>query len=347
MRALLMLLLAALLAGCGTNPAVPPATSPTPASPSATASDLPAVAPARIGLSYIPNVQFAPFYVAEAEGLFDEGTGVAATLRHHGAQEGLFTAIAAGQEDFVLAGGDEMLQARESGIDLVSVATYYQQYPVVLIAKEDGPIAELADLKGRRIGVPGRYGSSWFGLLVALRTAGLTEEDVEVVEIGYTQQAALITDKVDAVVGFSNNDLVQFQLAQVPVRSLLIAGGTPPLVGASLITTRAYLEANPEVVRQVAQAMVTGINEVAADPTGERALAATAAQVPGLTGDALEAARLTLKATVLVMTDDQLRTDGAVDPATWQAMGEFMLEAGLLAQPADFDAAIAPEVLAP
>lgn len=147
---------------------------------------------------------------------------------------------------------------------------------MVLIVRDDGPIVELSDLKGKRIGVPGRYGSSWFGLLVALRTAGLTEEDVEVVEIGYTQKAALTTDKVDAVIGFSNNDLVQFQLAEVPVRSLSIAGATPPLVGASLITTRAYLESNPEVVRQVAQAMVTGINEVASDRTGERALAATA-----------------------------------------------------------------------
>lgn len=341
MRTLIPLLLAALLTGCTTSSAEPSATA-----PAATASDLPAAAPARIGLSYIPNVQFAPFYLAEADGLFDPATGTAATLRHHGAQEGLFTAIAAGQEDFVLAGGDEMLQARETGLDLVSVATYYQQYPVVVIAKEDGPIAELADLKGKRVGVPGRYGSSWFGLLVALHTAGLTLDDIEVVEIGYTQQAALTTDKVDAVIGFSNNDLVQFQLAGVPVRSLLIAGGTPPLVGASLITTRAYLDGHPDVVRGVAQAMVAGINEVASDPTGDRALEATAAQVPGLTGETLEAARLTLKATVLVMTDDQLHTDGTVDRATWQAMGEFMLGAGLLTQTPDIDAAIAPEVLA-
>lgn len=47
------------------------------------------------------------------------------------------------------------------------------------------------------------------------------------------------------------------------------------------------------------------------------------------------------------MTDDQLRTDGAVSPGTWQAMGEFMLEAGLLTRPAAIDAAIAPEVLTP
>ena len=341
MRTLIALVAAALLAGC----TAAPTSSPTP-SPTATASDLPAAAPARIGLSYIPNVQFAPFYVAEADGLFDAETGTAATLRHHGAQEGLFTAIAAGQEDFVLAGADEMLQARETGVDLVSVATYYKVYPVVVIAKQGGPITALADLKGKKIGVPGRYGSSWFGLLVALRTAGLTEDDVEVVEIGYTQQAALTTDKVDAVMGFVNNDMLQFGFAGIDVISLPIADD-PPLVGASLVTTRSYLDANPEVVRGVAQAMVAGINALADDPTGDRALALTAEQVPGLTGQALEDARATLKSSFGVMTDWRWHTDGAVVAADWQAMGEFMFDAGLLTKAPDIDAAIAPEVLAP
>lgn len=330
MRTVILLLLAALLAGCGT------ATTPVPT---------PTVAPARIGLSYIPNVQFAPFYLAEADGLFDAENGTAATLRHHGAQEGLFTAIAAGQEDFVLAGGDEMLQARETGLDLVAVASYYRQYPVVIIVKQETPIGSLAELKGMRVGVPGRYGSNWFGLLVALQNAGLTVDDIEVVEIGFTQQAALMSDQVDAVVGFANNDLVQFQLAGVPVRSLAIGGATTPLVGASLITTRAYLDAHPEVVRGVAQAMVGGINAVADDRTGDRALDATAAQVPGLTGELREAARATLKSTVLILTDDQLRADGRLDVPTWRAMGEFMYSAGLLTEPADLDAAIAPDVM--
>ena len=36
-----------------------------------------------LGMSYIPDVQFAPFYVAESEGLFT-AAGVNAQLRHHG-----------------------------------------------------------------------------------------------------------------------------------------------------------------------------------------------------------------------------------------------------------------------
>ncbi len=338
MRKIVPLFLAALLlAGCAAAPAAPE-TSPGSPSPSRPAE------PARIGLSYIPNIQFAPFYLAEADGLF-EPDATWATVRHHGAQEGLFTAIAAGQEDFVVASGDEALQAREQGIDLVTIATLYRVNPVRVIVRADSQITDLADLAGKRIGLPGRFGTSWFGLLVALRSAGLTEDDVDIQEIGYTQQAALTTDKVDAVVGFSNNDLVQFRLADVDVRSLpIVTEGTVPLAGASLITTRAYLDAHPEVARGVAEAMVAGVAAAAADP--ERALDVAATQVPGLGQEpARSAARATLEATLEIMLTPDGHADGRIDVATWQAMGEFMTDAGLLSSAPDVAAAIAPEVL--
>lgn len=331
-----LLLLLVLLAGCAAPATATPSAPATPTSP-ATPTRLPS---ATIGLSYIPNVQFAPFYLAEADAAFTTA-GVDATLRHHGSAEGLFTAITAGQEDFVIAGGDEALQARENGVDLVAVGTYYASYPVEVLVPEQSQLASLADLRGARIGVPGRYGESWFGLLVALKTAGLTEDDVEVVEVGYTQQAALAGDKVDAVVGFSNNDAVQFGLAGVPVRGLpLTSAGAPPLVSISLLTTRTYLEANPETVRAVAEGMVAGINAVAADPA--RAVTLTAAQVPGMDATA---ARATLDATIIVMLGGAQQADGAVEVDRWRAMADFMLAQGLLSRPADVAAATAPEVL--
>ncbi|MGB4271108.1 MAG: ABC transporter substrate-binding protein, partial [Propionicimonas sp.] len=208
------------------------------------------------------------------------------------------------------------------------------------------PIDSLAGLKGKRIGVPGRYGESWFGLLVALSSAGLTEKDVDIVEVGYTQQAALTTGKVDAVVGFSNNDLVQFGLAKVAVRALpLTKEGEPPLVSISLLTTRDFLTAHPAVAQGVAMAMVSGISSTAADP--EWALTISADQVPGLGVEpALSAARATLTATLTVMLTPEGKADGSLDLAQWQAMADFMLAKGLLTKTADVTAATAPEVLA-
>ena len=47
-------------------------------------------APLVIGMTYTPNIQFAPFYMAS----YADGT----QLRHHGAQEGQFEALLAGAE---------------------------------------------------------------------------------------------------------------------------------------------------------------------------------------------------------------------------------------------------------
>ena len=45
-----------------------------------------------IGLTYIPNIQFAPVYVADAQGMYNDA-GVTASIRHHGSHEGFFTAL--------------------------------------------------------------------------------------------------------------------------------------------------------------------------------------------------------------------------------------------------------------
>lgn len=282
-----------------------------------------------IGLTYIPNVQFSPFYLAQSDRAFATA-GVDPTLRHHGTSESLFTAIASGKEQFVLAGGDEMLQARSQGLDLVAVAAYYHAYPAEVIVPKGSPITNLAGLKGHSIGVPGKYGESWFALLVALQTAGLSQNDVVIKEIGYTQTTALTTKKVDAVIGFSNNDAVQFTLAGFPIRSLAISNQVVPLVPASLITTRAYAKAHPEVVKAVVAAMTAGVSTAVNDP--EHAMAVSAAFIPDLNSQAVRAASsATLTATKSLWVNAQGRVDSTLDPAQWAAMADFMAATKLTA----------------
>ncbi|MFZ0530864.1 MAG: ABC transporter substrate-binding protein [Propionicimonas sp.] len=333
-----MLMLTACSAGAASSGS--PSASGTSAGGSATA----AVPTPTIGLTYIPNVQFSPFYVAEKDGEFT-AAGVNPTLRHHGASEGLFTAIAAGHEQFVIAGGDELLQARAQGLDLVAVSAYYHDYPAVVIVPEASAITSLADLKGHTIGIPGKYGENWFALLVALQTAGLSEADVTIQEIGYTQQAALTTGKVDAIVGFSNNEAVQFDLGGLATRSLPIAEGQVPLVSICLITTAAYAQANPEVVKAVAAAMLDGVTSTVADP--DHALAVSADFVPGLSDTAAQqAARATIVATTALWKDASGAVSGTLDAAQWSAMADFMTAHGLIEGQVDPAAAMTNDFVA-
>src|SRR5579871_5651060 len=106
-----------------------------------------------IGLTYIPNIQFAPFYVADSLGYYKDA-GLDVTLRHHSFTEDEFGAVASGKEDVVFGGGDEMLQARDHNIPLVYVANVYTKYPVALMVPANSPIHTAADLRGHTIGTP-------------------------------------------------------------------------------------------------------------------------------------------------------------------------------------------------
>lgn len=331
----LLALLVAMAAGCAQLPA-PAGTSPAGTSSApGPGSGAPVASPRTptakgdvpvIGLTYIPNIQFAPWYVAADKGLF-AAAGTDVTLRHHGAQEGLFTALAAGNEQLVVAGGDEMLQARQDGLDLVAVAQVYTQYPVKIIVPVSSSVQSVADLKGRKVGVPGRYGESWMALVLGLRVSGLTEADVTVVEIGYTQQAALATGKVDAVVGFVNNDVVAFSAAGVAVRSIPLGDGVH-LQGISLITTRAYAATHPSVVKAVATATVKGMQQVAADQPA--AITLSSAHVPGLTDATAKATATAVLAATVPLYGPPGHIDGRMQPDGWSAMSRSMFAAGLL-----------------
>ncbi|MEL4504366.1 ABC transporter substrate-binding protein [Luteococcus sp. H138] len=297
---------------------------------------------ATIGLTYIPNIQFAPFYWATDKGLFTQ-QGAAVTLRHHGASEGLFTALGAGQEEFVIAGGDEVLQANAEGMQLVTVAGYYQRYPVVLIVPEKSAIKTLTDLSGRTIGIPGEYGESWFGLQLALHNARLTRKQVTITSIGYTQQAALATGKVDAIVGFSNNDVVQFAQSGVAVRQIPL-GDDIPLVSSSIVTSRDVLESSPELVKAVCRAVVGGVQGVVANP--DDAITTSAPHIPGLSAPAAQRnAKATLAATLPLWRGDQQVPELTLDPERFIAMEKFMRTAGIITKPVDPAKAVDASVL--
>ena len=86
-----------------------------------------------IGLTYTPNIQFAPFYLALSSGQYSSGV----SLRHHGDQEGLFDALLAGTEQVVVAGADEAVVAASNGNGLVVIGGFYQRYPGCIIVPED------------------------------------------------------------------------------------------------------------------------------------------------------------------------------------------------------------------
>src|ERR1700736_5874904 len=125
-----------------------------------------------IGLGYIPDIQFAPFYVAQSKGYY-KAAGLDVTF-HHGIVNDLIGSMVLGHDNFVFASGDEELVARSKNLKVVDVATIFQKFPVSLIVPADSPIHTLADLKGHTIGEPGQFGATYVGLLALLNSEPLS-----------------------------------------------------------------------------------------------------------------------------------------------------------------------------
>lgn len=279
-----------------------------------------------IGLTYVPNVQFSPVYVAAEDDVF-QSAGIAASIRHHGPDEGLFTALANGQEDVTIASGDEVLQARAAGLDVVSIGAYYNRYPVAIIVGADSDVQSIPDLEGKKVGVPGEFGSSWFGLLAALEMADMTTEDVEVVSIGFTQASALASGQVDAIVGFTNSDAVQLEQMGVPIRIVELAEEPVPLIAASIVTTNEWADANPQLATAVVEAIVAGEDRVIANP--QHGLEATEKWDPSLADSAVrQNASHMLAATITLWEGVDGAASAYQDLEKWEKMAPFL--AGIL-----------------
>src|SRR5215469_11397596 len=93
---ILFLLISMLFAACGGSSA--PSTS------SGNSSNTPLIN-VSIGLGYIPDVQFAPFYVAVRKGYY-KAVGLNVTL-NHGIVPDIMQEMMAARDTFVFAGGDD------------------------------------------------------------------------------------------------------------------------------------------------------------------------------------------------------------------------------------------------
>src|SRR5438046_7993846 len=138
----LVILLALALVACGGSTS----TGTAPSSTSATSS----LTKVSIVLGYIPDMQFAPFYVAQSKGYY-KSAGLDVTF-HHGSVNDLIGSMVLGHDTFVFASGDEGLVARSKGLKVVDVSTIFQKYPVSLIVPANSPIHTLSDLNVHSIG---------------------------------------------------------------------------------------------------------------------------------------------------------------------------------------------------
>ena len=317
-QAIVGVLAIALVAACSPN------TTPAPSSAARTKLT--------VGLGYIPSVQFAAFYRADQAGYYT-AEGLDVTFQF-AIDADLVPKVGAGIVDLGLSDGTSVIPAVGQGIPIRYLATIYGQFPSIVFAKASSGITDADGLVGKKLGIPGMYGSSWIMLKALLASKHHTVGDLTIVPYpDFGQGVALAQGAVDAATGFVNNEPVQLELTGTKVNILHIDDVTP-LPGPGIIAGAAAISGNKDAVAGFVRATLKAMNEIATTPSV--GLDAAIKAVPDLGKD-----RATQQA-ILQATIDAWRPlgaaagapiSGAVDTAAWEKSLAFMTSLDLVSKP--------------
>lgn len=225
----------------------------------------------RILLTFIPNVQFAPFYVGIEDGYFADA-GFNVTLEHLQEPE-VLDLVAVGQANYGIVSGEQVILARSRGRDVVYVFEWFQQYPVGLVYSSAADLSDLSNLQGMAVGIPGRFGASYSGLTTLLDSAGLSETDIDLREIGFNAPEVFCLGAVDAAIVYVNNEPLQIQnlasdgaCGAVADVDVITVSSQVDLVSNGLIVSSAHLNEAPDAVARLVKGFTRALQAVIANP---------------------------------------------------------------------------------
>jgi NitT/TauT family transport system substrate-binding protein len=289
----------------------------------------------RLPMGYVPNIQFAPVYVAIEKGYFREA-GIDLELDYKFETDGV-ALVGAGDLPFAVVSGEQVLLARAQGLPVVYVAAWYQQYPVSVVAKSEAGVLIPQDLKGKKIGLPGLFGANYVGLRALLSEAKMSESDVTLDSIGFNQVELLAAGKQDVIVGYTANEPIQLRARGIPVTEIRVADYVQ-LASNGILASEKVISEDPDLVRRFVGAFLKGLSDTIDNP--EEAFELSKAHIPNFAD--LDA---DVQIQVLGTSIEQWKAErlGYSNPQAWENMQEVLLEAGLIPEKMDLNKAFTNE----
>lgn len=183
-----------------------------------------------VQLKWVPQAQFAGYYVAAAKGYY-KAADLDVTIKPGGPDVSPVQVLAGNQADVVVNWMPDALAAREAGVPLVNIAQVFDKSGLMLTCKKASGVASPKDFKGKTLGV--WFGGNEYPFLNWMGKLGLkVDTDVKVLKQGFNvdpllqNQAACISTMiyneywqvVDA--GVKEADLVTFFYEKEGVASL-------------------------------------------------------------------------------------------------------------------------------
>jgi len=162
-------------------------------------------------LEWFVNPDHAPLVVAKELGLFEEA-GLEVELVPPADPSIVPRTVASGKAEIGIHYQPNLYLDHEAGVSLVRFGTLVETPLNTLTVLADGPIRELKDLEGKKIG----YSVSGFEDAIISRmlgSAGVDKDKIELVNVNFALSPSLISGQVDATIGgYRNFELTQMKL---------------------------------------------------------------------------------------------------------------------------------------
>jgi putative hydroxymethylpyrimidine transport system substrate-binding protein len=282
----------------------------------------------KVALDWFPNPDHAALLYAADKGYF-KSRGVDVQLKTPSDPSAGLKLVATKKFDLAVYYEGDMFYAGQQGLPVIAVGALIPTPLNSLIAKSGSKIHAPADLKGATIGNAGLPFDG--AVLQTIRqNQHLGQKDVKSVNVGFNLVPALLSGKVDAIIGgYWNIEAVKVknETGKSPVVFKMAQLGVPHYDELVIVANKNRLKSDSSyatAVRSFLSGMVAGINGARKDKAGSIAILKkkTEYKSKDLTG----MVPLTLKAFVSPV---RVKT-GCFSTSDWSSFGSWMLSHKLL-----------------
>jgi ABC-type nitrate/sulfonate/bicarbonate transport system substrate-binding protein len=289
-----------------------------------TASPEPATV--RLALDWTPNTNHTGFFVARANGWYDDAAIDLEILPYATATPE--TLLAAHQAECGISFQDAMTFAVAAGADIVSVMAILQKTASAIGVLADGPVQRPKDLDGKTYAGFG-YPNEVPTLKAVIQADGGTG-DFTVATLDAAAYEALYNHQADFTIPFTAWEGVEAEERGIELRYFQFADyGFPEFYQVVLACDRQWLDANPSAARAFVGATVRGFELAATDP--DNAAAFLVSENPGVFDANPElpndSQRFLAEGGFLVDSDGRV---GRQTLERWQGYSSFLHDQGLL-----------------
>ncbi|MEA2156450.1 MAG: putative hydroxymethylpyrimidine transport system substrate-binding protein [Solirubrobacteraceae bacterium] len=289
----------------------------------------PATERVNLVLDFFPNADHAGLYAAIGTGEFKKA-GLDVQPHTPSDPSAPLKLVAAGRADLAISYEPELLLARAKGAKLVSIGAIVQKPLTSLISIGSKAIRAPGGLEGKKVGTAGiPYQDAY--LKTIIRQAGIDGSRVHSINLGFNLVPALVSKRVDAVLGmFWNVEGVQLAREHKDPKILRMEQIGVPTYNELIVVAREQdVRSRGPLLRRFMRALARGHQRLRSDiASGVDELVKANPDLDS------KLQRAQVKATLPVFFPaDRKKPFGFQDPEQWRRYAAWMSDNGLLSQP--------------